>query len=163
MPPPSHRQLAAAVLIFHRPSRASPMHDARRSQPALVATDSLAHQHSTMVDKFPLVSAVQHSPSQSLDGPLGVRLSGCARALALRLLRLTTSRPGSSLRRQPSSQPLRNDPARAVTRIPSDLRSQLNTRFRTTARSWQPLHHVAPGARGGNRVYLGPKVPEPCP
>ncbi|SCZ91754.1 BZ3500_MvSof-1268-A1-R1_Chr5-1g07651 [Microbotryum saponariae] len=73
LPPPRHRQLAITALIFHRPSRASPMHDARRSQPALVATDSLAHQHSTMVDKFPLVSAVQHSPSQSLDGPLGVR------------------------------------------------------------------------------------------
>ncbi|SCZ90660.1 BZ3500_MvSof-1268-A1-R1_Chr9g10912 [Microbotryum saponariae] len=52
---------------------------------------------------------------------------GYARALALHPLRLTTSWPGSSLRHQPTSQPLRNDPARAVTRIPSDLRSQLNT------------------------------------
>ncbi|SDA05396.1 BZ3501_MvSof-1269-A2-R1_Chr12-1g03380 [Microbotryum saponariae] len=33
MPPLSHQQLAAAVLMFHRPSRVSPMHDARRSQP----------------------------------------------------------------------------------------------------------------------------------
>ncbi|SGY15912.1 BQ5605_C012g06700 [Microbotryum silenes-dioicae] len=63
MPPPSHTQCATAVLMSHQASRALPIHDARRSQPGLVAIDSLAHQHSTMVDKFPLVSAVQHSPS----------------------------------------------------------------------------------------------------
>ncbi|SCZ87465.1 BZ3500_MvSof-1268-A1-R1_Chr2-2g04931 [Microbotryum saponariae] len=32
LPPPRHRQLAITALMFHRPSRASPMHDAR-SQP----------------------------------------------------------------------------------------------------------------------------------
>ncbi|SCZ88061.1 BZ3501_MvSof-1269-A2-R1_Chr10-2g02415 [Microbotryum saponariae] len=103
----------------------------------LVAPDRPDHQHSTMVDKFPLVSAVQHSPSPSLDGPLGVRSCsfalrspknrsfGYARAPALRPLRLTTSRPGSTLRRRPASQPPRNDPARAASRILSDPRSQL--------------------------------------
>ncbi|SCZ94589.1 BZ3500_MvSof-1268-A1-R1_Chr12-3g03982 [Microbotryum saponariae] len=29
LPPPRHRQLAITALMFHRPSRASPMHDAR--------------------------------------------------------------------------------------------------------------------------------------
>ncbi|SCZ97005.1 BZ3500_MvSof-1268-A1-R1_Chr4-2g06925 [Microbotryum saponariae] len=91
-----------------------------------VAPDCPAHQHSTMVDKFPLASAVQHSPSQSPDSPLGVRSFGYARAPALRPLRLATSRPGSTLRRRPASQHPRNDPARAASRIPSDLRSQLN-------------------------------------
>ncbi|SDA05394.1 BZ3501_MvSof-1269-A2-R1_Chr12-1g03378 [Microbotryum saponariae] len=33
LPPPRHRQLAITALMFHRPSRASPMHDARSSQP----------------------------------------------------------------------------------------------------------------------------------
>ncbi|SGY53612.1 BQ5605_C006g03780 [Microbotryum silenes-dioicae] len=32
----------------------------------LVAPDCPAHQHSTMVDKYPLVSVVQHNTSQSL-------------------------------------------------------------------------------------------------
>ncbi|SGY12419.1 BQ5605_C011g06501 [Microbotryum silenes-dioicae] len=32
----------------------------------IVAPDCPAHQHSTMVDKFPLVSVVQHNPSRSL-------------------------------------------------------------------------------------------------
>ncbi|SCZ93239.1 BZ3500_MvSof-1268-A1-R1_Chr6-2g08550 [Microbotryum saponariae] len=38
----------------------------------LVAPDRPAHQHSTMVDKFPLVSVVQHDTSQSPDGSFGV-------------------------------------------------------------------------------------------
>ncbi|SCZ88037.1 BZ3501_MvSof-1269-A2-R1_Chr10-2g02406 [Microbotryum saponariae] len=33
MPPLSHQQLAAAVLMFHRPFRTSPIHDAHRLQP----------------------------------------------------------------------------------------------------------------------------------
>ncbi|SGY26762.1 BQ5605_C018g08776 [Microbotryum silenes-dioicae] len=53
MPLPSHLQLAAAVLVFHRPSGVLPMHDARHSQPALVTTDSLAYQHSTLWICFP--------------------------------------------------------------------------------------------------------------
>ncbi|SGY16281.1 BQ5605_C012g06829 [Microbotryum silenes-dioicae] len=49
----------------HVPSaiRASPIHDALVRNLDLVATDCPAHQHSTMVDKFPLVSVVQHNPS----------------------------------------------------------------------------------------------------
>ncbi|SGZ08057.1 BQ5605_C030g10766 [Microbotryum silenes-dioicae] len=69
MPPPSHLQLPAAVLLFHRPSRVLPMHDARRSQPGLVTTDSLAYQHSTLWICFPCACR----PTRLLDGPLGVR------------------------------------------------------------------------------------------
>ncbi|SCZ92207.1 BZ3500_MvSof-1268-A1-R1_Chr5-2g07708 [Microbotryum saponariae] len=69
----AYRQLAATVLMFHRPSEHRPSMTLVACNLNLVAPDCPAHQHSTMVDKFPLVSAVQHSPSQSLDGPLGVR------------------------------------------------------------------------------------------
>ncbi|SGY53606.1 BQ5605_C006g03779 [Microbotryum silenes-dioicae] len=58
--------------MSHRPSRASPIHDARRNLDR-ATTDCQAHQHLTMVDKFPFVYVVQHDTPQSLDGPLGVR------------------------------------------------------------------------------------------
>ncbi|SDA05400.1 BZ3501_MvSof-1269-A2-R1_Chr12-1g03384 [Microbotryum saponariae] len=79
-----HILLAAAVLMFHRPSRVSPMHDARRSQPESRRYGLPRSSTLDIADRFPLVSAVQHSPSQSLDGPLGVRFCplslGCAAA-----------------------------------------------------------------------------------
>ncbi|SCZ96892.1 BZ3500_MvSof-1268-A1-R1_Chr4-1g06825 [Microbotryum saponariae] len=33
LPPPRHRQLAITALMFHRPSRASPMHDCQSQDP----------------------------------------------------------------------------------------------------------------------------------
>ncbi|SCZ95376.1 BZ3500_MvSof-1268-A1-R1_Chr11-2g03471 [Microbotryum saponariae] len=64
MPPLSHQQLAAAVLMFHRPSRVSPMHDARRSQPESRRYGLPRSPTLDIVDRFPLVAVVQHDPSQ---------------------------------------------------------------------------------------------------
>ncbi|SGY54971.1 BQ5605_C006g03941 [Microbotryum silenes-dioicae] len=69
MPPPSHLQLAAAVLVFHRPSRVLPMHDARRSQPGLVTTDSLAYQHSTSWICFPSCTLSNTTPLKAYRWP----------------------------------------------------------------------------------------------
>ncbi|SGY18745.1 BQ5605_C014g07457 [Microbotryum silenes-dioicae] len=82
-----------------------------------------------MVDKYPLVSVVQHNTSQSLlmahleskNRSLGYAAAARQSASA----RLATS-PGSSLQRRPALQPPGNDPARAVSRITSDPWSQLN-------------------------------------
>ncbi|SCZ94937.1 BZ3500_MvSof-1268-A1-R1_Chr11-3g03492 [Microbotryum saponariae] len=49
--------------MCHRPSEHRPSMTPVVRNLHLVAPDRPAHQHSTMVDKFPLVSAVQHSPS----------------------------------------------------------------------------------------------------
>ncbi|SCZ87241.1 BZ3500_MvSof-1268-A1-R1_C151g00795 [Microbotryum saponariae] len=72
MPPLSHQQLAAAVLMFHRPSRVSPMHDARRSQPESRRYGLPRSPTLDIVDRFPLVAVVQHDPSQHPNDPLGV-------------------------------------------------------------------------------------------
>ncbi|SGZ07950.1 BQ5605_C030g10755 [Microbotryum silenes-dioicae] len=69
MPPPSHLQLAATVLVFHRPSRVSPMHNARRSQPGLVTTDSLAYQHSTLWICFPSCTLSNTTPLKAYQWP----------------------------------------------------------------------------------------------
>ncbi|SDA01594.1 BZ3500_MvSof-1268-A1-R1_Chr10-2g02824 [Microbotryum saponariae] len=98
----------------------------------LVAPDRPDHQHSTMVDKFPLVSAVQHSPSPSLDGPLGVRSCSFALRSPSRSATLAPPRCARSASRHLDlgvpcdvDLPRRNDPARAASRILSDPRSQL--------------------------------------
>ncbi|SCZ99497.1 BZ3501_MvSof-1269-A2-R1_Chr7-1g09267 [Microbotryum saponariae] len=72
MPPLSHQQLAAAVLMFHRPSRVSPMHDARRSQPESRRYGLPRSPTLDIIDRFPLVAVVQHDPSQHPNDPLGV-------------------------------------------------------------------------------------------
>ncbi|SCZ94475.1 BZ3500_MvSof-1268-A1-R1_Chr12-2g03923 [Microbotryum saponariae] len=132
-----HILLAAAVLMFHRPSRVSRMTPAVRNL-SLVAMDSLAHQHSTLQIGFPSCPLSNTAPLRASMARLefGSVASQCARPVLRpanreqiarpRPHRLATSRPGSTCHAVLPRNPLRNDPARAVTRIPSDLRSQLN-------------------------------------
>ncbi|SCZ99735.1 BZ3501_MvSof-1269-A2-R1_Chr12-2g03437 [Microbotryum saponariae] len=66
MLPPSYLQFAAAALMIHRPSRASPMHDARRLQPGSRRCGSPRSSTLDLVDKFPFVLSSNTTPLDAL-------------------------------------------------------------------------------------------------
>ncbi|SCZ99642.1 BZ3500_MvSof-1268-A1-R1_Chr3-1g06181 [Microbotryum saponariae] len=66
MLPPSYLQFAAAALMIHRPSRASPMLDARRLQPGSRRRGLPRSSTLDLVDKFPFVPSSNTTPLDAL-------------------------------------------------------------------------------------------------